>query len=375
MIRRIVTLFFCCLFICVASCGCLRKERESIISFSAFREAMEEYDAEEYSSYPGIEEQLDNPRAMLAGMYAPLDAPALCSDAQLEVKFVQRIEGDEGAYVEMEGHLLQFDSEDSAVDFYDEYCDEFDVDLIDDLRYAFSIDASERRAAECIAVYCEYDHVLIMTGREFKDNGLVSCYEDLCSLLDIPAPDLSVIDCNAPIPSEERVPLLCEDMDAEEIDASEFDFNWVLDEPGCYFVQTDDLVSIAGVLEGERLAMYDNVIHTDIFFSIDSVPEDLQASRFVVMRVQFDSPEHAREFYEDMMDDVAGRQAVDIEMIDSGEADGINYTKYKMTDPYMSASYNLYYEGDAAYVLSFLNMDEKVAADTIQHVCDVMSLP
>ena len=364
--------------VCIALLtGCFGGKRESRFSADRFVAAMEESDTERYDSYPEMEEQLDNERALLAGMYAKLEEPSSSDTALEEYAFVRKLTDDEGAYAELDANLLKFETEVIASVFYEDRAGELEGAVSgeeDSLVYSYTVETGSR-TAEFTAVYYDYDYVLILSGSEFKDNRLTELLDEFCPLFDMPVPDLSDVDCNAQIPSEQRMPQLIEEMGAEQIDAEEFSINWTLDEPGCFYVQTDDFVSISGVMDKSRLAMYDNVTHTDIFFSIDSVPEDLQASRYVVVRVTCDSEDSAHAFYDGIRDDIAAGTSHPTTIIGSGEEQGITYTKYKITDPYMSASYYLYYEGDAAYILSFLNMDEEVAADTIRNVCDIMCLP
>ncbi|MCR5060983.1 MAG: hypothetical protein K6A80_08150 [Saccharofermentans sp.] len=350
----------------VIAAGCFGDGDKSRLSPDKLCAALTEYDSEEYDSREEIEDQFHNERALIAGMFARDDSGVL---------FVQRFDDEDGGFLDIKGELSVFENADEAQAFYDERTGENESSSDGDIQYAF-IDSFRRLNAESTAVYLEGNYVFVLTGHEFKNNGYTDKISTLCELLDIPAPDISSYDCNAKLAPEERIPELKNDLNAEEISASDFDLGNVIDRQGCFYVHTDDFKDIAGVLDEERLAMYSDVIGADIFYSVDSDPGDERASRFVVMRVVCNSENEAMDFYDSMRADIAARgDASTVTLIDEGEEDGILFSKYKITDPYMSASYNLYAEGDSAYIMSFLNMDEDVAAETVNNICDILGMP
>ena len=374
------------LIFAVVSAGCVSRARESIISVDRFIQAMEEYDAEEYDSRDEIFEQADNPRATLAGMYCRVEPEF--SGVTDQLLFVQGFENEDGSNVNIAASLYAFASEDDASEYCQSYCDSLNEQTPDDGEEILITDLTKdnvsctcrtsfrRLNLECTAVYQEYDHVLVLTGLEYKTNEMSSFIDELCGLLDIPSPDLSDYDCNERLDPEVRIPELKVVLGAEEIPASDFDLSNEIDREGCFYVHTDDFKDIAGVLDDERLAMYSEVISADIFYSVDSDPADERASRFVVMRVLCNSDADAMDFYYSIRADIDSRgDTASVSLIDEGEEGDILFSKYKITDPYMSASYNLYSEGDSAYIMSFLNMDEDVASEAMQQVCDIMGLP
>ena len=373
--KKIVLALTLCLTVIVCA-SCRSVGRTSIISIEEFKRAMEEYDAEEYDSYSEIEEQFENDRAMLAGMYTVTDHPSMSDKAVRQLEFIQGISGRDGAYKELEAHLLQFETEEDALEFFNENTQDIEVKTSDTIRYGFLVGMTQLRTAEMKAVYTEYDHVLILQGMEYKDNGMPQLLDVICPILYIPTPDMSGVDCNMALKSEDRMPILVDELKATEIDSSEFDLNMEIGEPGCYYIQTDDFISISGVMDKDRMAMFHDVTHIDIFYQLDSDPDDIRATRYVVMRVECDTMEHTQEFYNSMAANIARRDTGrTTELTDSGKKYGVRYYKYKITDPFMSASYNLYFDGEAAYVLSFLNMDEEVAASTMMRITDIMGLP
>ena len=238
---------------------------KSKVSPEKLMEVCEEYDSEQYDDADEIASDLDNNRALLAGMYTYAegkdcrtqlnneDINELYSDVSDELfsniywkkitsstMFIQVFSDEEGE-IKLSAVAMEFGSSDDAEDYYgmkteyfatlheddDSYECSTDEDLDGSLEYTVTT-VYRGQSAECFATYIDKDCVMVLTGYEHKRNDATEYLQEICEIFGIPSPDITEWDCNSQpeIPSyvtgdvEDRFMAAVEYLHASEVDAS-----------------------------------------------------------------------------------------------------------------------------------------------------------
>lgn len=382
--------------------GCSLFGRESRVSPQRFFSACDEYDSEEYESISELEDELDNKRALIAGMYIKAegkemrhvvesDALEEClsdigndvfydlysKNAESMTAFIQSEELDDKGKIIFAGVSVDLGNEDDAWKYYRKCNERFsdtadqDEDTTKTLDYA-SDDKLEctvtvllkRRQATVYSVYIDGDSVLVLIGYEYRNNGLDDYFDEFCEIMDIPAPDLSDIDtASANDEVEDRFMAAVDYLDAEEIDPEDFAARlasspdvdviyYITDEidTSGFFVPTIDSNVAAGITE--MRVIYES-----------SRSSRMLGNYLMITEYKTEDKTVSEEMYNTLTDALSMGGMTDV--VDSGERDGISYFKASLSDRIF---YCVYRENESVYIVATTN-------DGSDEITDVMGLP
>ncbi|MCR5060984.1 MAG: hypothetical protein K6A80_08155 [Saccharofermentans sp.] len=382
--------------------GCSLFSKESRVSPQRFFSACDEYDSEEYESISELEDELDNKRALIAGMYIKAegkemrhvvesDALEEClsdigndvfydlysKNAESMTAFIQSEEEDDKGKIIFAGVSVDLGNEDDAWKYYRKCNERFsdtadqDEDTTKTLDYA-SDDKLEctvtvllkRRQATVYSAYIDGDSVLVLIGYEYRNNGLDDYFDEFCEIMDIPAPDLSDIDtASANDEVEDRFMTAVDYLDAEEIDPEDFAARLASSPDVDVIYYITDEIDVSGFF----VPSIDPSIASGIT-EMRVIYESSRSSRLIgnylmITEYKTEDKTFSEEIYNTLTDSLSMGGMTDV--VDSGERDGISFFKASLSDHIF---YSVYRENESVYIVATTN-------DGSDEISDVMGLP
>lgn len=385
------------LFICVviSLCGCDLFGRKCRISTDKVMEAFGEYDAEEYDDLSEMEEDTDNKRSLLAGMYIwgegknvrhimtsesinlvlhdvgenTIDDLYQKKAEETALLVQSRVNDKEITETLFAACSYKFETEDEAWKFYKScntgFGEKDEIGIADktlehledeDLEGTVTL-LNMNKSVTCYTAYIDGEYVLVLIGYEYMCNGMADSFDELCGILGIPAPEIDDFDFSVPETEEaDRFMNAVTYYDAEEVD---IDYSVGLTN-GAYYAITKDVDDSI-----DYLGLDDLIFLVDeakiLAYAQDSRSSYVGDSSLVLICYVTLNDNDARSIYDSIVYEM---EDYDIDCdVSIGEQNGITYYKMDSDD---EGRYYIFREDNTVYV---------VISDDDVEVCNVMGLP
>jgi hypothetical protein len=386
--------------IAFAAAGCAGK---SVLSPESFAEALEQTDHESYDDVDDITGDLDNKRALAAGMYIQAEDSSIRNVmADEDINGIYELMGNDAIHDlysrDMEratvlicrdktgssslymigGVASCFDSAGSASDYYDDLVSKYEdkdntvSSTQGDISYTI-ITKTGNRNAKCYAIYLDNDCVLVLAGYESKTNALGDSFDEICGYMDIPSPDLSGIDCTKIVKVDNRVKNVADQIGAKTVDITKLTSIGMYD-TGTFYGSTDNLSEIKLGLE-ELMGPFVNDCRffemlNNISFDDVSIAKMNGAAGYMIIGYRMDDHDKALKSYNAMISNIR-KQNLSVGDEDSGNDEGIEYYSVSVSEQYITIKYTAYCEDDHVYLI-FTESFGSANADEIE--AEVLSL-
>jgi len=377
--RRICLLLLVSVFVFAAS-SCMKK---SVLSPDAFAEALDQTDREPYDDVTGLTEDLDNRRALAAGMFVQAgdsDIRDVMTDEEINgvyealgkgimsdmysrdmdsaTVFVCRDKTGDSSYYVIGGVASEFDSSDSASDYYDEMVsryEEKDNTVSSDgdgINYTMITKPGNRNAA-CYAFYLDGKCVLALTGYESKTNAMADSFDEICGYMDIPSPDLEGIDCTKITPVENRVKVVADQLGARTVDIDDFR-SFGMTDTGAFYASSDRPDSIKLGLDDLTGDLSAECRFVDVLYNISFNDKDISKvtglSGYILLGYKMDDHDKAKKAYDSMIANIRKKnEALSEEQ--SGKDGDIDFFMAENSENYAKFRFAAFCENDRVYLV------------------------
>ncbi|MBR2524469.1 MAG: hypothetical protein IKE53_08560 [Clostridiales bacterium] len=412
MKKVICVLIISLMSVSVFSCSIPFLKQESRVSPDRLYAACEENDAEGYDTLEEITDDLENPRALSAGMFIKAEGKdirhlfydesinGLYADAAEELLLNIYSKSIEKAtvYMRNEDHdpgvisvlccSMQFGSYEDADTAY-KSCNKYIKSLDDGTSESSSeklVDGDmdlmfttlcKGHSAVCFAVYVDCDSVMLLMGSQNKSNDVTVELTELTGYLEIPSPDLSFWDCLATPEIEDRFMALVEARGYQELDSSMPSITRIGSGQGrsssiTGYYLSDDPFDVSG-LNLDSAGDPDAITRVGIIYDMSYSAG--KSGGIMIYELCYSDEDSAADAYDDILGSLS--MAGDyLEETDSGELDGIRYTKFRLE--IAGYYYQVYLDGENVYITLCMNSignADTAYTDSFNEALEIMGLP
>lgn len=377
-------------------------------------EELNKGDSEPCEDMDEILGDIDNERAMLAGMFASFEGKdikkTLKSEelntyyadvgeevfADLYTKNISRmtlyVQGEEledtNGNIKLALCSMQFESDDEAWKYYKSLNTNY-AELIDatenesDLNYeqdgkleGTMTTINKGRNLVTYDVYIEGNCVMVLIGYARRTNELTDRLNSLCESLTVPSTDVSKWDLMSSIDAENRLMMAIEQLRAEEITEIEDDeLPDIADYSGSpYYFVTDK----PGVIEDIGMGKLKGAQEVTVLYNFSKISTTRisNMSGSIGYALKCEDADKAEEIYNKVKrlhtPDTSARSNTE----ENGEVDGIKY--YTITDELSSRTvyYGFYQEENMVYVVcAYDKNSSSTGSNNFKELCNMMQLP
>ena len=380
--------------------GCIFGSKK-LLSCEKVRAAFEAYDSEEYGSVDELKSDVENDRALLAGMYIDLkdDSIKKClttdkigdifGDDQNEllknmyskmieeaVLLIQVENTSAGGSLKMAVLGMDFDDNKDAERYYNAYVkhlkknyDETDSDMVSGMEFCTATTYTGKKAV-CQRVYRYRDSVLVVAGYERGDNGITAKMQAVCDLIGVESPDISGYDCTSTTNAGGRFDLAMEHYDPQLIDPKEFNTKSEEVGTGSYYTETNDIGTVREMLSGSPI----KTNQVDNFRGLVNRTRN-SVTGIALYEIKTRNNEDAVEIFDTASKELKDENSKEMSGLAEGEEDNINYCYFDVSMFVSQSVYAVYREGDTVYLIAAIGSKQTEARQCFEELTDVMGLP
>ena len=376
-------------------------------------EELNKGDSEPCEDMDEILGDIDNKRAMLAGMFASFEGKdikkTLKSEelntyyadvgtevlSELYTKNISRmtlyVQGedieDTNGNIKFAVCSMQFENDDEAWKYY-KSCNKTYAAMIDatedtsDLKYeqdgkleSTMTTINSGRNLVTYDVYIEGSCVMVLIGHAYKSNELTDRLSTLCERLSIPSTDVSKWDLLANVESDNRVMMAVEALKAEKIEDVDDDLPEITEYSGSpYYFVTDN----PSLIEELGFGMIDDAEEITVLYNFNK----LSSSRLTNMNgsVAYSLRCEDERAAEKIFNKVSTLYSIDSSSRkknnDTGEEDGIKYSKVELGMSSSTVYYGFYLEDNMVYVIcAYDKKSSSGSGSNYEELRNMMQLP
>ncbi len=399
-IRRGCAAALCFVIFAAVVSGCFLA-RKNPLSSDTVLEKCAEYDAEEYGSLEDIKADLENSRALLAGMYIKLEGENIkkgltndkigdvLADAQEEIlqhtyskmitqaTMLIRVETDrDGGVCKMMAVAADFEDDQNASKYYKAFIrylgetyEESSKDNNDEYSiYTVKEFKGQRAFAE--RVYMKANHVLIVAGYEYKNNSATDRMKDFCNLVGVEAPDISSYDCTSK-ENIDRIGELAAFYKAGELKKRDFENKVSQDTAMCDYATLTRPEMIINQMTGFAL---DDKTVTSCRCLINQEKKDDVMCGFYVFEIKSDSVPNSVLLYDSFCEYVKTSNP-DIVRTSEDSKDGIRFSYTEINGKDAAREFAVYSESDKVYIIGIYAQDSLSVSGYHYDVITALGLP
>jgi len=399
-IRRGCASVLCFVIFAVAVTGCFLTGKNPLSSDSVF-EKCAEYDAEEYESLDDIKAELENDRALLAGMYIKLEGENIkkgltndkigdvLADAQEEIlqhmyskmiiqatMLIQAETAKDGGVCKMVAVAADFEDDQNASKYYKAFIrylgetyDESSKDN-DDEYSIYTVKEFKGQRAFSERVYMKANHVLIVAGYEYKNNSVTDRMKSFCGLVGVEAPDISSYDCTSK-ENMDRIGELAAFYNAGELKKRDFEKKLSQDGAMCDYATLPHPEMIISQMTGFA---FDDKTVTSCRCLINREEKDDVMCGFGVFEIQSDSVPNSVLLYDSFCEYVK-TSFPDADRTSEDSKDGMRFFFSEISTRDSAQEFAVYSDNDKVYIISIFAKDNLSVSGYHYDVINAMELP
>lgn len=389
-----------CFFVCMASVtGCLFGK--SPLSSDNVMKCCAEYDSEEYKSLEDMKADVENDRALLAGMYIKLEGESIkktltndkvgdvLADAQEELLknlyskmikeatvLIQAENSSDGGVNKMAAVAMDFEDDSDAgkyykalVRFLSQKYEETSKDD-DDTYSIYTVKELKGKRAFCERVYMKGKNVFVIAGYEYRNNSVTDKLRSFCDIVGVEAPDISYYDCNSK-DNADRFAELVSATGASEMNKREFEKKSSDGSSMCNYAELSSPEVFINEMTG--FAMEDKTYRSCRCLINHQSRNDIMTG-YYIFEIKVDSVPNAVYLFDSLCGYMKSEHPDSVKTVQDNK-DGVRYLYVEVSDSLSSKIYAAYSENDTVYIFGAYAQDSLNSSGYYYEVINAMELP